>query len=68
MLFGCPHKHTTTPRRDEAGEYVRCLRCTARLAWSLDLSDIRPPRKTAGWPHELTGIERQELREMGIEP
>ncbi len=31
----CRHKLQTTPRRDEAGEYRRCLDCGTRIRWSL---------------------------------
>lgn len=27
----CRHKHTTTPRHDEEGDYTRCLDCGARI-------------------------------------
>ncbi len=32
MVKGCAHRHTTTPRKDEEGAYVRCLECGARIA------------------------------------
>ena len=31
MVKDCAHRHTTTPRKDEEGAYVRCLECAARL-------------------------------------
>ena len=30
----CWHTNQTTPRRDEQGEYCRCLDCGGRLPWS----------------------------------
>ncbi len=39
MVNGCAHRHTTTPRKDEEGAYVRCLECGARIAapvWDMD--------------------------------
>jgi hypothetical protein len=30
----CRHRHRTTPRRDDAGEYRRCLDCGYRIPWS----------------------------------
>lgn len=44
-IFLCDHPHQTTPRRDEAGEYRRCLDCGERLAWSwADDFPILPPK------------------------
>jgi hypothetical protein len=44
--FWCQHHHQTTPRRDEDGEYRRCLDCGERLAWSWpDQFSIQPPRR-----------------------
>ena len=41
----CRHQTLTTPRRDERGEYRRCLDCGTRLAWSWgDDFPILPPR------------------------
>ena len=28
------HGNETTPRKDEKGEYRRCLHCGARIPWS----------------------------------
>ena len=45
MGFWCRHRNETTPRKDEKGEYRRCLDCGARIAWSWrDKFPIRPPR------------------------
>lgn len=45
MRMLCSHPHQTTPRRDEAGEYRRCLDCGDRLAWSWpDDFPIHPPK------------------------
>ena len=30
--YGCIHRRTTWPNRDEEGAYVRCLNCAARIA------------------------------------
>ena len=30
----CLHRNQTTPRRDDEGEYCRCLECGERLPWS----------------------------------
>jgi len=41
----CNHPHQTTPRRDDVGEYRRCLECGERLAWSWpDDFPIHPPK------------------------
>ena len=43
--FWCYHKHQTSPRRDEHGEYCRCLDCGCRVPWSWgDQSLLQPPR------------------------
>ncbi len=44
ILF-CTHKSQTTPRRDDEGEYRRCLECGARIPWAMpeDGVVIRPP-------------------------
>ena len=34
MLSWCLHRNQTTPRRDERGDYCRCLGCGARIEWS----------------------------------
>ncbi len=34
MNFLCHHQNQTTPRRDEQGEYRRCLDCGGRIPWS----------------------------------
>lgn len=45
MAMFCGHPRQTTPRRDEAGEYRRCLECGERLAWSWpDDFPIHPPK------------------------
>jgi hypothetical protein len=35
----CLHLKQTTPRRDEQGEYCRCLECGARLPWAWEVDD-----------------------------
>lgn len=42
----CRHRKQTSPRRDERGEYCRCLDCGTRLPWSWSQSTpvLRPPR------------------------
>ena len=46
MSLWCWHGNKTTPRRDEQGEYRRCLECGARLAWTWpDKFPIRPPHR-----------------------
>ena len=45
MSIWCRHRNQTMPRRDEEGEYRRCLDCAARIAWSWpDDFLIRSPR------------------------
>ncbi len=45
LLIWCRHRNQTMPRRDEAGEYRRCLDCTERMPWCWpDDFLIRPPR------------------------
>ena len=45
MGLWCRHRNETTPRKDEQGEYRRCLDCGARIAWSWpDKFPHRPPR------------------------
>ena len=34
MSLLCRHRNQTTPRRDEAGQYRRCLECGKRIPWS----------------------------------
>ena len=34
MGLFCYHLKLTTPRRDERGEYQRCLDCGGRLPWA----------------------------------
>lgn len=47
MGFWCRHRNPTTPRRDEDGEYRRCLECGARIPWAWrDNLRLRPPRPT----------------------
>ena len=44
-FFACDHTNQTTPRRDQDGEYRRCLECGERLAWAWpDDFLIRPPK------------------------
>lgn len=41
----CLHQKQTTPRRDERGEYRRCLECGRRIPWSwADSFPIRSPK------------------------
>jgi hypothetical protein len=67
----CRHIKRTTPRRDDAGEYCRCLDCGYRIPWSwgVESPTIRDPRKV----QVESGIQRVEreqesdwLREMGV--
>lgn len=45
MGLWCRHRNETTPRKDEKGEYRRCLDCGARLPWSWgDKFPLHPPR------------------------
>lgn len=45
MSLWCSHRNQTTPRRDERGEYCRCLECGGRIPWSWPNDFlIRPPR------------------------
>jgi len=46
MNLWCQHRNQTSPRRDNEGEYCRCLDCGARIAWSWpeDSPSLRPPR------------------------
>lgn len=46
MGLWCRHRNQTSPRRDEQGEYLRCLECGERIPWSWpDRSPtIRPPK------------------------
>ncbi len=48
-MFGCRHTNQTTPRRDEEGEYRRCIECGTRIAWAwpVDAPVIPPPTMTA---------------------
>jgi hypothetical protein len=42
----CGHMKQTTPRRDDEGEYRRCLDCGGRIPWSWpDDFPISPPRR-----------------------
>jgi hypothetical protein len=48
MSIFCRHKSQTSPRRDKAGTYTRCLTCTARLPWKWgDTRKLKPPKLTA---------------------
>ena len=67
MSIWCRHRNQTMPRRDEDGEYQRCLDCAARIAWSWpDNFPIRPPRlvQPKNWEAfcQSLGIE-QEVQE-----
>ena len=45
MSLWCRHQNQTVPRKDEQGEYCRCLECGRRIPWSwADDFPIRPPR------------------------
>ena len=47
MSLWCHHPNQTTPRRDERGEYRRCLDCGVRIAWAWgDRLLLRPPHQT----------------------
>jgi hypothetical protein len=63
----CNHTNQTTPRRDEQGEYRRCLECGGRLPWSWpDDFRIGPPKllqprvsPTLRWPATLVWESRR---------
>ena len=60
MSLWCSHREQTSPRRDEVGEYRRCLECGARLAWAWpDKFPLRPPRRTQplSWETFCSGLE-----------
>ncbi|MBI4465750.1 MAG: hypothetical protein HY647_13685 [Acidobacteria bacterium] len=64
MSWWCRHLKQTTPRRDERGEYRRCLECGARTAWAWpDKLTLRPPRRAQPSPWEAfchsLGIEEK---------
>jgi hypothetical protein len=43
----CFHHKQTTPRRDEEGEYRRCLECGGRIPWAWpDDFQIRSPKQS----------------------
>jgi len=45
LHWWCLHEKQTTPRRDEQGEYRRCLECGGRIPWSwADDFPIRSPK------------------------
>ena len=45
MDLWCRHRKQTSPRRDDKGEYCRCLDCGKRIPWSWpDRFSIRPPK------------------------
>jgi len=46
MGLWCRHQRQTSPRRDEKGEYLRCLDCGKRIPWSWPdrFPMIRPPK------------------------
>ena len=46
MGLWCRHRKQTHPRRDEVGEYCRCLECGARVPWAWPKGGpmIRPPK------------------------
>jgi len=50
MSLWCWHQNQTSPRRDEQGEYCRCLDCGARIAWQwrdpFPVRPRRPPRRS----------------------
>lgn len=47
MSFWCWHPRQTTPRRDEEGNYRRCLECGARIAWRwFETFLVQPPLRT----------------------
>jgi hypothetical protein len=45
MGIWCRHPNQTSPRRDDLGEYCRCLECGARLPWSWQEEEpiLHPP-------------------------
>lgn len=57
MGFWCRHRNQTRPRRDEEGEYLRCLECGARIPWSWPKSApvFRPPKMAQSQAKSLTG-------------
>ncbi|MBI4458584.1 MAG: hypothetical protein HY648_00825 [Acidobacteria bacterium] len=58
MGFWCQHRNQTTPRRDEEGEYRRCLDCGLRLPWSwADGFPILPPKQVQ--PPSLATLVRK---------
>jgi hypothetical protein len=48
MRLWCQHRNQTTPRRDEEGEYRRCLECGARIGWGWRERTSFRPRLFAG--------------------
>ncbi len=64
-FLDCKHRHQTTPRKDERGEYRRCLDCSARIPWSWcdDISISQPIRTQERKPQltSLTGIEKMQF-------
>jgi hypothetical protein len=59
MISFCRHTKQTSPRRDEEGEYCRCLECTARIPWTwADDYPIPPPRLVQPARTALVGEER----------
>jgi len=70
-LIWCRHQNQTMPRRDEAGEYRRCLDCTERIPWCWpDGFPIRPPQlvQPRSWETFYRSLEIEEeveVRQLG---
>lgn len=80
-MFGCKHKHVSFPFGSSGLVWRRCLDCGARRMydwermrsvgpWHYERVDDRqqPVRLAEPSRTRLNGIERHELREMGVDP
>jgi len=47
MDHWCYHRSQTTPRRDEDGEYRRCIECGKRIPWAWQSSFSRGAHRVA---------------------
>lgn len=66
ILLLCLHQNQTTPRRDEQGEYRRCLECGGRIPWSwADDFPIRAPKPSQ--PSEAPSFSRAAMAGWKLE-
>ena len=56
QLAPCPHRKLMQPRRDEIGDYQRCLGCGARLPCTVQFGSWRPENERSSL---LPSVDRE---------